>query len=237
VFNTITNSARVVADLQEACGSRAGAPVPGLSLPDTRVTGRSCRCATQNQALAALLFLYRRVLGGDGAAWRPISRQGGALWSCLSPWRGSTGMQPGNGAGTGCFHRPVAGGIHPESSRGASSGSEPCAAGRAGNRAGSGNQQTGHLPHLPPFFRHTPAGSQRYENHHDRYPCAEPRAVWGAKPCRGLRLVCARAKGDFQLAGRSTAILHQHEDLEVVKAQGLGKGSGHGSSEPMPGSG
>jgi hypothetical protein len=42
--------------------------VPGLSLPDTRVTGRSCRCATQNQALAALLFLYRRVLGGDGGS-------------------------------------------------------------------------------------------------------------------------------------------------------------------------
>jgi hypothetical protein len=42
---------------------------------------------------------------------RAISRQGGALWHCPMPWRGSTAMPPGNGPGNGCFPRGVAGEI------------------------------------------------------------------------------------------------------------------------------
>jgi integron integrase len=41
----------------------------------------------------------------------------------------------------------------------APSRSEPCAARHACSRAGSGDQQTGDLPHLPPFVRHAPSGT------------------------------------------------------------------------------
>ena len=90
---------------------------------------------------------------------------------------------------------PTLAGSAPEHRRKAPSRSEPRAEGRAFSRAGCGDQQTGDLPHLPPFIRHAPTGTgrrhphdsgttrpQRCENHHGLYPCAEQRSIWGTQP-------------------------------------------------------
>ncbi|WP_254979105.1 phage integrase N-terminal SAM-like domain-containing protein [Cyanobium sp. ATX 6A2] len=176
--------------------------------------------STQNQALAALLCLYRHVLGSDvgslegvirarrkqrlpvvltvetvravlkhlegtealvaqllygaglrlmealrlriqdvdleqrGVCTKPISLRGGAQWSCPMPWKGHTRMPQGNGPGNGCFHSADAGGIHAGASKGDTIWTQPCAACRTRGGAGGEDQQTGHLPHLPPFLRH-----------------------------------------------------------------------------------
>ena len=57
-------------------------------------------------------------------------------------------MQPGNGTGNGCFHRPVAGGIHPEPSRGRHH-LDPSLAQRAVQAAGISKPATCHT------FRHS----------------------------------------------------------------------------------
>ena len=64
------------------------------------------------------------------------------------------------------------------------------AARRKKRHSRSRNQQKRQLPHFPPFLCNSPARirlqhphhtgtsrSQRYEHHHDLYPCSEPR-IW-----------------------------------------------------------
>ena len=60
---------------------------------------------------------YERGAASAPNRTKPISRQGGALWSCPMPWRGNTGIPPGNGAGNGCFPRADAGGIRAGTSK------------------------------------------------------------------------------------------------------------------------
>ncbi|MFM9102894.1 MAG: hypothetical protein ACKOPS_16865 [Cyanobium sp.] len=44
---------------------------------------------------------------------------------------------------------------------------------------------------------------------------------------QGLRLLQLHAEGVRHLAGRGAAVFHQHEHLEVVKAQGVSEGLVH----------
>jgi hypothetical protein len=46
-------------------------------------------------------------------------------------------------------------------------------------------------------------------------------------------VVKVHAEGVRQLAGRGAAVFHQHEHLEVVKTQGVGKGLVHGWWVPL----
>ncbi|MEY4806743.1 MAG: hypothetical protein RLZZ206_1132 [Cyanobacteriota bacterium] len=46
-------------------------------------------------------------------------------------------------------------------------------------------------------------------------------------------VVKVHAEGVGQLAGRGAAVFHQHEHLEVVKTQGVGKGLVHGWCVPL----
>ena len=87
-----------------------------------------------------------------------------------------------------------------------SSRSERGAEGGEASRRRSRGKQTSQQPHLSPLICHTPAGAcaghthhsgvagpEGRENHHDLYPCAQPRPSRGAQPCRSC--VAARTCG------------------------------------------
>jgi integrase len=70
-----------------------------------------------------------------------------------------------------------------------------CATGRRRRRAVPGLDETGHLPHVSPQFRHPPARigqrhphrpgttwSRRREHHADLHPCPAKRSCWYAQP-------------------------------------------------------
>ena len=54
---------------------------------------------------------------------------------------------------------------------------------------------------------------------------------------QGFRLLQVHAEGVGHLAGHGAAVFHQHEHLEVVKTQGVGKGLVHGWWVPLAGGG